>query len=78
MQFEEKTGTMWLVPLERESKPYKLVFLSTPTAEEAQARVQAVFGNKGEKALPAKAALYAMADPALKITEFTWVPKKQI
>ena len=76
-RFEEKAGTMWSVPLMRngESKPYRRVFLSAPTAEDAQMRVQFTFGDEGQKALSADAALYAIADPA-KVTEFMWVPKK--
>lgn len=38
-------------------------------------RVQFTFGDEGQKALSADAALYAIADPA-KVTEFMWVPKK--
>jgi hypothetical protein len=79
MQFEEKAGTMWSVLLERGGKPYKRVFLSAPTSEEAQARVQAVFGDDNEKTkvASAQAALYAMANP-MPITGsgFMWLLKR--
>ena len=77
MKFEEKPGTMWSVVLELDGKPYKRVFLSAPTAEEAQSRVQATLAPNGARALPAQAALYAMASP-MPITEFMWTPKKQL
>ena len=77
MQFEEKPGTMWSVVLQLDGKPYKRVFLSAPTAEDAQARVQASVALKDATALAAEPALYAMASP-MPLTEFMWVPKKQL
>jgi hypothetical protein len=75
-QFQEKKGTLWLVPLVHGKEIFQRILLSATSARDAERRVrESLIDDSRAGVLPAKPVMYAIVAPKTRIVQFTFVPK---